>query len=1199
MSGTGGRGNASWYGSCLWPLFGMTSKNRGGRRSRTVAWFVLWLVIGPMGLLAVEPGDMIDTLTGGGIGDGFPPSVASVTPDGVSVGPDGSIYIAESERHRVRRIDAKTGIIATIAGIGGSGYSGDGGPAVVARLAYPTSAVADRAGNVYICDQSNHRIRKVDPSGVITTVAGSGVRGFADGSALTAKFYYPRSLAVDDIGNILVADPFNQRVRYLNLERGEVTTIAGTGYAGYNGDNQLATNAMLNFPVGVWGGSRGSFYIADLNNARVRRVGSAGFITTVAGNGQAGFSGDGGPATSAQLKNPTSVQERSDGSFVIADRGNHRLRMVNAGGTIFTVAGTGVPGYNGDGIPGTRAQLNDPDGVAIDTDGACLIADRENARVRWLDDCNGTIETIAGVPDDFNGDGWPAAVGLFEGPFGVARDGFGNTYIADPSAHRVRKINASGIISTLAGTGTAGFAGDGGPAAEASLNLPYRVAADTAGNVFILDTGNLRVRRVDANGIIETVAGCGKSGSSGDGGLAVQATFVFPIGLAVDVAGNLYVADASARRVRIITRGVIYGFAGTGVVTDTIDGPGGDPADDLGDLGPAVAATFSSPADVAADPLGNVFVADQNAHRVRIINGRGIIDTLAGTGIRTGAIDGPGGDPRDDLNDGGSPTAASLNGPVGITANRSGEVAIADRANRRIRLVRSGTISTLAGTGIITGSIDGEGGNPADDLGDLGPAGYATVSAPIGAAFSPLGDLLIADSDAARVREVSSDTGSVLPPTATPTLTPTPTPTWTPVPVATSTPVPTATPPKTSTSTATNTPTNTPTSTSTITPTTTPTSTPTSTPTATKSATFTRTSSPTRTATITATATKSATETRTATSPPTATLTPTPTSGVVPLAGMLTYYHDEVPIAAANVALIGPDPATTSSQISGTYTFAAGAGETWGVQPSKTGDINAAISSLDASYILQYVVQKRTFDQFQLAACDVSGDGNVSSVDASLVMQYLVGKLSRLPVAQACDSDWAFVPEPAVVPNQELIAPSVTQGTCRHGAIVYDPLLGQAGSQNFHGVVFGDCTGNWAPAGGAGAAMVNRSAAQPVVHLGRTRRGRGRRVQVPVYVQSDTSFMALDARLHYDPSRLRPVGLHPADSISDALTAFNATNGELLLSFASPTPVPSDTTPVLVLEFERIRGSSITGAISPAQLRVDDGAFFPVQGKSR
>jgi hypothetical protein len=436
------------------------------------------------------------------------------------------------------------------------------------------------------------------------------------------------------------------------------------------------------------------------------------------------------------------------------------------------------------------------------------------------------------------------------------------------------------------------------------------------------------------------------------------------------------------------------------------------------------------------------------------------------------------------------------------------------------------------------------------------------------------GDLVYAGDSAAIM-----DVISLLPApgtgfTSTPS--PTPTPTWTSVPTATNTYTPPA-----ATQTAS--------------------SAPTSTPTATKSATITRTATATKTATFTATATKSATATRSATSAATLTLTPTPTptTGVVPLAGMLTYYRDERPIVAANVALSGPDPLTTTSQISGTYTCPAATGDSWRVEPSKTGDLNSAVSSLDASYILQYVVQKRTFDEFQLAACDISGDGTVSSVDASLLMQYLVGKLGRLPVAAACDSDWAFVPDPAVVPNQELIAPSVTRSVCQRGAVAYNPLLGQADNQNFHGVLFGDCTGNWAPAGGAGAAMVSRTSAQPVVQLGRMRRGRGQRVQVPLYVQTDTPFMALDAQFHYDPSRLRPVGLRSARPLSGALTAFNAVNGELIVSFASPDAVPTNPGPVLVLEFERTKGTSISGAVSPVQLRLDDGAFFPVQRKVR
>lgn len=1171
---------------------GMASVVRRGWDVRQVAVRLCclsgWLLLA-VGSSALEPTGLVDTVAGGGIGDGFPAFVASVLPEGVSVGPDGTIYITEPERHRVRRVHPATGIIETIAGIGSKGYTGDGGPAVLAQLAYPTGAVPDGAGNIYVCDQSNHRIRKIDVNGVITTVAGSGLRGFADGPALQAQFYFPRSIAVDALGNVLIADPYNHRIRYLDVQRNEVTTVAGTGAAGYNGDDQPATAAKLNFPSGVWAGPRGSFFIADTNNARVREVTSSGFIRTVAGDGTPGFAGDGEPATAARLNKPSSVHGTAAGELMIVDRGNHRLRKVGQGGVITTVAGTGIAGYNGDGIPGPEAQLNDPSGVAVGPDGTCIIADQDNMRVRELPDCKGTIETIAGVPADFNGDGWPAALGLFKGPFGVASDGAGNTYVADPSAHRVRRIDAAGIITTFAGTGIAGFSGDGGPAEEAALKLPYRVAADGAGNVFVLDVGNLRVRRVDARtGIIQTVAGNGQSGSSGDGGPATAASFIFPLGLAVDSVGTFYVADASARRVRKVMNGVIQTIAGTGVATDSIDGPGGNPADDLGDLGPATAATFSSPADVAVDSFGYIYIADQSAHRVRVIDPAGTITTLAGTGVRTGAIDGPGGNPTDDLNDGAAPTAASLNGPVGVTANDYGEVVVADRANRRLRLIRAGTIETLGGNGVVTWSIDGEGGNPSDDLGDLGPVLEATFTTPAGLAFASSGDLVVADCEAARVRQVYS---SRVPPPATRTATSTPTPTSTPTAPATNTraaPTPSPTPTKTSSATATRTATATATDPPTETPTRTPTTTPTYTPT--RTPTVTRTATRTASATYTASPTRSATITRTAT--PTLSLTPTPTAttGMVLISGALKYYRDERPVPAATVSVAGPEQRLSVSNESGNYGTLVTTGDAWTVEPSKTGEVNAAVSSLDAAYVLQYVVQKRSFDDFERLACDVTGDGSVSSLDAARILEFVVSKLERFPVAENCGSDWVFVPDPESAPNQQVTSPSIARGECRPGSIAYQPLAGAAPNQDFLGVLFGDCTGNWQPAAGGGASGSRmRELERSSARLGLLRRARGRHVVLPVYIRSPRPVSAVEIELSYNPLSLRPIGARPRRNSGGAMAHFSThPSGRLRIAMASPTPLEPAHGPVVLVDFQVLGAGSRLPPVVPVRLVVDD-----------
>ncbi|HSP99362.1 MAG TPA: hypothetical protein VL049_19240, partial [Candidatus Dormibacteraeota bacterium] len=316
------------------------------------------------------------------------------------------------------------------------------------------------------------------------------------------------------------------------------------------------------------------------------------------------------------------------------------------------------------------------------------------------------------------------------------------------------------------------------------LKFPQRVALDAQGNLLILDRGNRRLRRVTlADGRIVTIAGTDDYRSTGDGGPAVNASFADPIGLAVDAAGNVYIADASAARIRMIDlAGTIRTIAGTGVATDSIDGPGGNPADDLGDGGPSVQATLTAPSDVAVDTFGNLYLTDMGAHRARRIDTAGIIHPVAGTGIGTNRFDGPGGNPVDDLGDGGPATQASLNTPIGVAVAPDGSILIADQVNRRLRVVRNGIIGTLGGDGTITWSVDGEGGVPTDDLGDGDDVGRATFMSVSSVFADPRGNLLITDSQSTRLRSVlASDvpatpipsptpTFTLLPPTRTPTV---------------------------------------------------------------------------------------------------------------------------------------------------------------------------------------------------------------------------------------------------------------------------------------------------------------------------------------------------------------------------------------------------------------------------------------------
>jgi sugar lactone lactonase YvrE len=334
-----------------------------------------------------------------------------------------------------------------------------------------------------------------------------------------------------------------------------ITTITGTGTNSFSGDGSQATDAEVNSPLGVAVDAFGNIYIADEGNSRVRVINSSGIISTFAGSGIAfGYSGDGGPATNAELPEPWSVAVGASGKIYIGDIYNNVVRMVNLN-TISRFAGIGTPfGYAGDGGQATAAEINYPTGLAVDPSGNVYIADQYNNRIRKVN-TSGIISTIAGNDNitGYSGDGGLATAAEIYGPTGVAVDVSGNVYFPDCNNQRVRKINSSGIISTIVGNGTAGFSGDGGPATAAELNGPIYVEVDTYGNVYIADVNNNRIRRVNTSGIITTIVGNGIAGYSGDGGPSTNAEINAPHGIALDSFGNLYIADPGNSRIRKVS----------------------------------------------------------------------------------------------------------------------------------------------------------------------------------------------------------------------------------------------------------------------------------------------------------------------------------------------------------------------------------------------------------------------------------------------------------------------------------------------------------------------------------------------------------------------------------------------------------------------------------------------------------------------
>jgi sugar lactone lactonase YvrE len=351
--------------------------------------------------------------------------------------------------------------------------------------------------------------------------AANGLRALAQTAppnnvqATAASLAAPAQIAYDTVGNLYIADLNDNVIRKVDLA-GIITTVAGTGEQGFSGDGGPATSAQLDSPAGVAVDASGTIYIADTHNHRIRKV-SGGTITTVAGNANAGFSGDGGPATSAMFSDPTALAVDSSGNLYIADTDNHRIRKLS-GTTITTVAGNGEQGFTGDGGAATSAAIDSPNGVAVDASGAIYIGDTHNQRVRFVSAASGTISTLAGTGNKtFSGDNGPGTSASLARPRGLSVDAQGNIYVADSDNNRIRLIASTGSIKTVAGNGSQGFAGDGGPAVNAILDTPRTPAALSGGAFALSDTNNQLVRLVGTDGVIHTIAGKNSGTGGGQG----------------------------------------------------------------------------------------------------------------------------------------------------------------------------------------------------------------------------------------------------------------------------------------------------------------------------------------------------------------------------------------------------------------------------------------------------------------------------------------------------------------------------------------------------------------------------------------------------------------------------------------------------------------------------------------------------------
>lgn len=525
----------------------------------------------------------------------FAPSAQLSTPRDVTVDSAGNVFILDTGNNRVLKVKPD-GSIVLYAGNGSPGYFGDGGPATQALLNFPYGIALDSRGDLFISDSLNQRIRVVTPDGIINTIAGFNMRGFNGAtSPQGAALNYPAGLAVDSAGSLYVADSWNHIVRKITQplsDNAQITTVAGSGLiSGFTGDDGPARNAQLSFPYGVAIDLQGNILIADSGNHRIRKIDAQATITTIAGSDHA--SGDGGPALNARLFQPSGVAIDAGGSVYISDTSNNRVRRVTPDGTISTVV----------------SSLNGPAGLAFNSSGVLYIADTNAHVIRKL--LNGSVTTVAGVDGQFGNDGdeGMATDAHLETPNAVAFDRAGNMYIADSGNNRVRMVSRDGRIHQFAGDaqlGLPGSGGDNGPATAAQFSYPRALAIDPNGNVYIADLFNDRVRMVSAaSHTVTTVAGTGVRGGAGEGGPATQAQLALPSGLAFDNLGNLYIADALSNRIRLLVNGTLRGVAG------------GNGAGDTGDGGPALGALIAYPRDIAVDSRGIVYFSDQANNRVR------------------------------------------------------------------------------------------------------------------------------------------------------------------------------------------------------------------------------------------------------------------------------------------------------------------------------------------------------------------------------------------------------------------------------------------------------------------------------------------------------------------------------------------------------------------------------------------------------
>ncbi len=616
-------------------------------------------------------------------------------PAGAAVDGSGNIYVADFAANTIEKISG--GSVTVLAGFPGQAGSTNA-TGTNALFNGPEGLTVDAGGNVYVADSGNNTIRKITPAGVVTTLAGhAGTAGSANGTGTNALFFAPAGVAVDTSTNVYVADYGNHIIRKIT-PAGAVTTLAGSPGV-FGNTNATGTNALFYQPEGVAVDTLGNVYVADTANSLIRKI-TGSVVTTLAGSTNSGSVNATG--TNASFNGPQAVSVDGSGNVYVADTGNNMVRKITSSGAVSTLAG-GTNFGSADGT-GSSAQFWGPGAVALNGGGNLYVADYFNGTVRIVT-TGGAVTTLAGSPSNASGDSQETNA-RFSFPHGLAADNATNIYVADTANHTIRKISATGVVSTLAGK--AGVSGSmDGAAASALFSGPEALASDSAGNLYVADTANNTIRKI-SGGTVTTLAG--SAGISGYiDGTGTNTLFNNPQGIVVDRSNNVYVADTMNFTIRKISGGVVTTLAGTAGTYGATDSTNGG-------------ALFNWPKGLAVDGSGNIYVADCLNHVIRQVTPSGAVSTIAGIAGLWGSADGTNG-------------SARFLEPEAVMVDNATNVYVADSGNQTIRQITpSGTnwvVTTIAGNPGTSGFADGN---------------SALFFYPAGLAINTAGNLLVADS---------------------------------------------------------------------------------------------------------------------------------------------------------------------------------------------------------------------------------------------------------------------------------------------------------------------------------------------------------------------------------------------------------------------------------------------------------------------